>query len=69
MARGDTTYSDEVPGERMNYDWAVRFDKTDGFIGITQYDEHGKLKDRVLLSPDQLKALVVFARARQRKRV
>ena len=63
-----TTYSDKIPGEHGNYGWSVRFDNTGpadyihepGYIGIIQYDEHGNLKERVLLSPDQMEALIKF---------
>ena len=53
-----TRYSVKIKGDRGNYYWAVRFDMTDGgYLGITQYDENGELKDRVLLSPKQFAAI------------
>ena len=54
MARnsGLTTYSEKIKGSERNYDWQVRFDLTDGFLGITQF-EGETVKDRVLLSPAQ----------------
>ena len=61
-----TNYSEMIAGDKGNYDWAVRFDNTgphnhdQGYIGITQYDGHGKLKERVLLSPDQVQAFRKF---------
>jgi len=63
-----TNYSETIAGDKGNYNWAVRFDNTGpadyvhepGYIGITQYDEHGNLKDRVLLSPDQVQAFRKF---------
>jgi hypothetical protein len=66
----ETTYSDEIPGDAGNCAWPVRFDNTGpayhahepGYIGITQFDEHGKVKERVLLSPDQMRALIAFSR-------
>lgn len=64
-----TVYSEKIPGEKRNYYWAVRFDNTgleeyaheEGFIGITQFDEHGNVKERVLLSPAQVRAFVKFS--------
>jgi hypothetical protein len=64
MARGDTTYSDEVPGARGNYGWPATFDLTDGYLGITQF-EGDTVKDRVLLSPRQVAALVAFVSKRK----
>lgn len=55
-----TTYSKKIQGEPGNYGWAVRFDKTGGFVGINQY-EKDDLKDRILLSPKQVKKLISFA--------
>jgi hypothetical protein len=65
-----TTYSEKIPGDKRNYEWAVRFDNTGpadyahepGYIGITQFDEGGAAKERVLLSPKQMQALIEFAR-------
>jgi hypothetical protein len=59
MSRGTTKYSDDVPGTKRNYNWPVNFDTTDGFVGINQLGG-GKVKDRVLLSPAQVKALVAW---------
>ena len=59
MAKGDTHYSERVRGARGNYDWAARFDLTDGYLGITQF-EGDAVKDRVLLSPAQVQALLDF---------
>lgn len=56
--RNATVYSDRVQGDKGNYDWPVIFDKTRGYVGIVQYDDTGV--QRVLLSPDQIKALVKF---------
>lgn len=52
--RGRTYYSAVIKGTRGNYGMPVRFDKTDGYIGINQ------LTDRILLSPAQVKALIAF---------
>lgn len=55
-------YSEKVPGERANYEWAVRFDRQTGTVGITQYtDPSGASVDRVLLTRRQLRALIAFA--------
>lgn len=58
--KGDTVYSETIKGMRGNYDWPARFDFTDGFLGVTQFDETGTYKARVLLSPEQVKLLVGF---------
>ena len=63
-----TAYADKIPGDKGNYGWAVQFDNTGpadyahepGYIGITQFDENGNVKDRVLLSPEQSEALRTF---------
>lgn len=57
---GKTYYSEKIKGTRRNYDWAVGFDLTDGFLGITQFDGE-TVKDRVLLSPAQVRELLNFA--------
>jgi hypothetical protein len=57
MATGQTHYSDWIDGARGNYDWPVRYDRTDGYLGISQI-EGGK--DRVLLSPKQVQELIKF---------
>ena len=61
--RGDperTSYSKNIAGAKGNYDWSVKFDRTGGFIGITQLDG-ARVKDRVLLSPKQMSELMAFA--------
>lgn len=65
--RGQTTYSEKVNGIPGNYDWEVRFDLTDGFLGITQYDGEA-VKDRVLLSPGQVRELVNFISGKKTSR-
>lgn len=57
---GRTYYSDEIPGARGNYSLSVTYDVTDGYVGITQKDEDGAVKDRVLLSPKQVQELTRF---------
>ena len=62
-----TVYSEKVPGEKVNYEWAVRFDKSTGVVGITQYtDPSGASVDRVLLTRRQVRALVAFIRPRKK---
>jgi hypothetical protein len=58
--KGRTYYSDKVKGARGNYNWLARYDLTDGYLGISQI-EGDKVKDRVLLSPKQVKELIEFA--------
>lgn len=68
-----TIYSQTVEGDKGNYSWSVRFDKTrskkhthePGYIGISQF-EGGKMQERVLLSPTQAKELVEFISRTQR---
>lgn len=60
MATGLTTYSKTIPGTRHNYNWPVWFDMTDGCLGITQFDEAGKVTERVLLSQKQVQELKAF---------
>lgn len=65
MEEGITTYSPKIEGERGNYEWPVQLDLTDGFLGITQWDG-GLVKDRVLLSPKQVKELLAFVNSKSR---
>lgn len=64
-----TVYSKKIPGGERNFRWPVSFDATGGkvrgHIGISQYGSetdngHGRLVDRVLLSPAQVTALLEF---------
>jgi hypothetical protein len=66
MATDEIKYSEKIPGSTSNYHWPVRFDSSDGHIGITQFDDKDqeKVVDRVLLSPAQVRALVAFVKAR-----
>ena len=57
--RGRTEYSEKIKGDRANYGWPARFDITDGYVGITQFEDD-KVKDRVLLSPKQIQELLDF---------
>lgn len=58
----ETKYSKTVPGVASNFGQPVRFDKTGGYVGITQFNDEGckEVGDRVLLSPNQVKALAQF---------
>lgn len=67
MATGRTTYSEKIKGARGNYDWAVRFDLTDGYLGVNQY-EGEKLKERILLSPAQVRELLNFVTGKKAAR-
>lgn len=64
---GRTTYSEKIKGAPGNYNWQVRFDDTDGFLGITQFDGE-VVKDRVLLSPAQVMELLSFVRGKKAAR-
>lgn len=64
----ETKYSDEIKGEKGNFNQSARFDWTDGgYLGITQKDGDS-VNDRVLLSPKQVKELDAFLRANRRAR-
>lgn len=68
MDNDETRYSPEFPGEHGNYRWTVRFDMTDsGYVGVTQKDGLD-IKDRVLLSPKQVKELTSFIERKGRSR-
>jgi hypothetical protein len=62
MDKAETKYSDMIPGDSRNYEWAVRFDIHARYLGITQF-EGASVKERVLLSPDQVAALMRFLSA------
>ena len=57
--KGRTYYSDKIAGARGNHKWPVAYDITDGYVGISQVED-GRVKDRVLLSPKQVRELVAF---------
>lgn len=61
-----THYSPDVPGATGNYNWPVRFDRTRGYVGITQWDpkDPNRVTDRILLSPEQQKQLLNFLNRR-----
>lgn len=58
--KGRTYYSDKIEGAPRNYNWPARYDLTDGYVGISQFEDDGNVKDRVLLSPKQVKELAEF---------
>ena len=57
--RGRTEYSERVEGNRGNHNFGARFDMSDGYLGITQFDGDA-IPDRVLLSPRQVQELLAF---------
>ncbi len=57
--KGIIEYSEKIPGAKGNYGWPVRYDLTDGYLGISQYTGEAPM-DHVLLSPRQVLALVEF---------
>jgi hypothetical protein len=62
MRSTQTRYSRDIPGVPGNHGLTVCFDKTRGFVGISQWDPKNKTNgtDRVLLSPEQVRALLKF---------
>lgn len=56
---GRTHYSEKLKGARGNCNLQARFDVTDGYLGITQFEGEA-VTDRVLLSPEQAQALFDF---------
>ena len=65
--KGLTRYSEMIEGDRGNFGWPVRFDVSGGYLGITQ-TEDGKVKDRVLLSPKQVKEMLSLLQPKARIR-
>jgi hypothetical protein len=51
-------YSKEIEGDKGNYNWPVKFDRTGGYVGISQMVD-GKV-ERILLSPRQVRELIAF---------
>lgn len=52
-------YSLEIEGDKRNFNWSARFDYHGGYVGIGQEHEVNVF-ERVLLSPNQVKALIQF---------
>jgi hypothetical protein len=65
---GTTRYSAQIDGNKGNYGTAVRFDLTDGYLGIDGYKGHG-VTERILLSPTQVKKLLAFVKPDPARRV
>lgn len=65
MSKGITRYSKDVPGTRTNWNKTVRFDLTDGCLGISQWEKKGGVDDRVLLNKSQVAALLKFIGAKR----
>lgn len=59
-SEGTTNYSSRISGNPRQHNRPVKFDVTDGYVGISSYEADGKVIDRVLLSPSQWKTLVKF---------
>lgn len=67
-----TLYSEEIAGNKSNYNLEATFDKTDGVIGITQPRRHCDDEagiDRVFLSSYQVKELFRFVYPRLTKSI
>jgi hypothetical protein len=60
---GETIYGEKIAGDTANHNQAVRFDVTDKYVGIAQFDEDGTVNGRVLLTPKQAKALVEWIKS------
>jgi len=67
VGREITDYSRLEKGDPQNHYLSVRFDVTDGYVGITQL-EGDRVKSRVLLSPAQWQALTAFLKSAKRHR-
>jgi len=65
MPKGITRYSQCIKGTARNYNWSVSFDDTDGYVGINQL-EGERVKDRILLSPAQVKAMTKFVQSKDK---
>ncbi len=59
---GRTRYSAVVKGSTGNWRRDVRFDVTNGYVGITAYEIGDAPIQRVLLTPKQFEALKAFVR-------
>lgn len=65
MREREIRYSDEIDGNESNHGRGVRFDYSpNGYVGITAFEPDGRVDDRVLLTPAQMKALAIFAGTR-----
>jgi hypothetical protein len=64
-----TRYSKQIEGSKFNYNWPVRFDSTKETIGIDQFDETGKVKDRILLTREQVTEFIAFVSKKNVERI
>lgn len=63
---GLTYYSYKHFGDSGNYRFISRFDETDGYVGITQWDPEKEVdSSRVLLSPKQVESLIRFVKRKK----
>ena len=62
-AKGETWYGDKLNGDEGNFNMPVRFDVTDKYVGIVQFEETGKVTERILLTPKQAKALAEWIKS------
>lgn len=60
-------YTEKLKGDDGNYDWVARYDLDSGYLGITEWVDNGKI-ERVLLSPNQVDALLDFVWANNASR-
>lgn len=67
MANGLTKYSRLVGGTRANHNLSARFDLTDGFLGITQFDSNTKKSERVLLNRKQVAEMLQFINGKKQR--
>lgn len=63
-------YSKYIAGNKGNYDWKVRFDRSQhGYLGISQDHSPGSHGiERVLLCPRQVNELLKFLGAERKRR-
>lgn len=58
---GRTYYSERFDGNDRNYHLTLELDYTDGFLGLSQTEEGSShVRDRILLSPQQVKLMLAF---------
>lgn len=65
---GKIDYSADVAGDAGNFNSSVRFDLTGGYVGITQREDYDGCVERVLLTPEQVRALIRFVAVKHAKR-
>lgn len=68
VGKGITEWSRREPGEERNHHRDVRFDVTDGAVGITAFSANGDdVADRVLLTSRQFASLIAFVNGSKRR--